>query len=111
MGTSVRGIRLVTTITRCVRIGLDFEAEGHGLTDVGKRLRELRKAAALSIVALAGAADVDPRRSGGIERGEAVPTMQECYALERAIPACNAGELGRLQYGDDYRGFPGFDPD
>jgi transcriptional regulator with XRE-family HTH domain len=80
------------------------------MTDIGTRLRARRKAASMSIVALVGAADVDASRIGAIERGEAIPTMYECHALEQALPTCSPRELGRLQYGDDYGGF-GFDPE
>ena len=81
------------------------------MTEIGTRLRARRKAARMSIVALAGAADVDARRIGAIERGEAVPTIYECHALEQALPTCSPQELGRLQYGDDDRSPPGFDPE
>ena len=77
------------------------------MTEIGTLLRARRKAARMSIVALAGATDGDPSRIGAIERGEAVPTMYECHALEQALPTCSPQELGRLQYGDEYRGFWG----
>ena len=81
------------------------------MKDIGTRLRARRKAARMSIVALAGAADVDASRIGAIERGEAVPTMYECHALEQALPTCSPQELGRLHYGDKYRGFLRLDPE
>jgi hypothetical protein len=80
--------------------------DGHGKTAQGTSKRgghEHRGAA--------GAADVDVSRIGAIERGEAVPTMHECHALERVLPECRPRELGRLQYGNDYKVFPGFDPE
>jgi transcriptional regulator with XRE-family HTH domain len=77
------------------------------MTEIGTRVRARRKAARMSIAALADSADVDVSRIGAIERGEAIPTMYECYALEQALPTCSPPGTREVALRRQVQGFPG----
>jgi hypothetical protein len=79
------------------------------MSDVGRRIRELRMAAGWSVLDLADIADLDRGRVAGFEDGDVIPLQGECQLLELVLPGCSPQELGMLQYGDTYRGVPGFD--